>query len=129
MKNIIYPLTVLAAMFVACEKKQDLIVSDKALNNSLKETTLYLIPGSDPIQISKWKCVGGDTVFQDTLKLTLQNVWFDKKSKTEMHKYVFSYPVWNHCEWVATNYDAAVINQLSFSNEDCKTVYYQRLNN
>lgn len=129
MKDLIYPLTIFATMFIACKKQGCMQFSNKPANQAAKVTMLNLNPSNDPTQISKWKCIGGDTLFQDTLKLTLQSVWYDKKVKTEVHKFSFSYPVWSHCEWVATNYDAAVISQLSFSNEDCKTVYYQKIGN
>lgn len=81
-------------------------------------------PGSNQVVLA-WKCIGGDTLFNDTLFMSLSSVWFEHK--VEMHKYTFSYPVWYRNEWVCTATDAIVIKNMSFSNEECKTVYFKRV--
>jgi hypothetical protein len=75
-------------------------------------------------QTLRFICVGGDTVFSDTLILTLQSISLSI-SKTEMFCYGFNYPVWSHKNLIISTEDAAQLKTLNFTNEDCKSAYFK----
>lgn len=118
MKKLSY-LAIVAASLMACTKNGN-------EPNPANQRTFAFETNPAATTIS-WKCIGGDTLFTDTLIFKLDSVWLDKKTKTEMQNYKFSYPVWHHNKFICSSEDAVAVQQISFSDEDCKSVCFKRI--
>ena len=98
-----------------------------------KENSFEPIPDSISLQADKderigqtlrFNCIGGDTIFSDTLTLTLESISLSL-SKTEIFFYKFNYPVWSQKDLTISAEDVAQIKTLNFTNEDCKSAYFK----
>jgi hypothetical protein len=79
-------------------------------------------------QQSKWKCTGGDTIFADTLILTLKAVTLNGPNQQEMLTYSFSFPIWNHKDLTCNAQDAGQLTQLNFVSPSCKSTCFVLIN-
>lgn len=119
MKRAFLILTIITTGF-SCKKEDSLTpVSDSYYQLTNKDERIG--------QTLRFNCIGGDTIFSDTLILTLQSISLSM-SKSEMFCYGFNYPVWSHKDLIISAQDASKLQTLNFTNEDCKSAYFKLIN-
>lgn len=111
---------IIAIAFIACRKE-----NFSASQNKTSAITLSINEDPRIGTIIKWRCVGGDTLFNDTLKLKLESVSLSGSKKQEQYFYTFNYPVWNYSTLCCSEQDLTQMNTLNFTSPDCKTVYFK----
>jgi hypothetical protein len=115
-------LAVIVAVTVSCRKSDYHNPQNKTMLLSLDAST-------DPRigRVIKWKCTGGDTLFNDTLKMKLEYITMSLKQKKEYLHHSLTPNIWTISEYVGTEQDLQQLTQLAFTSPDCKTVYFTRL--
>lgn len=77
--------------------------------------------------ISKWYCLGGDTVFADTLILKLESVHLSAQTNKEQFYFSFSMPVWHHNNLSCSADDFVQLQELNFNGPDCKIAVFKKI--
>ncbi|MCC6683872.1 MAG: hypothetical protein IT247_02260 [Bacteroidia bacterium] len=110
-------LLITAIVALSCAKKENKPANQQ--NNPLMAESSV-----GEIITSKWIFTEGDTVFNDTLVLTLKSVSLNKKSKSEVLTFSFNYPVWHTNSLACSREDYNGLTQLLFNNESCMTARF-----
>jgi hypothetical protein len=93
MKNL-YLFIILSVLAVSCEKNSPVV------NESARPAPVQTpVPPVGPPYgtTSMWKCIGGDTMFTDTLKISLY--YTEKKPGCDTYYYEFSFPIWSEYDY------------------------------
>ncbi|MGZ6540314.1 MAG: hypothetical protein ACXVEB_18195, partial [Bacteroidia bacterium] len=92
MKHLYLPL-LLCALFVSCNKSKPASAETPTpapVANTPKNPAPY---GN----ISEWKCIGGDTMFSQTL--TTKHYYTEKKPGCDIYYYELNYPIWSEYDY------------------------------
>jgi hypothetical protein len=85
-------LSVLTLAFISCAKNDPTNSATAPASTTPKQT------GGAPYGDSSiWKCIGGDTMFSEILKLKLY--YTEKKTGCDSYYYEFNYPIWSEYDY------------------------------
>jgi hypothetical protein len=96
-----------------------------------KQTTTQ----NDPVdngpygQVSRWKSIGGDSLFEEELTLTL--FYIEKSSPCDICHYQLNYSLWNDYEYTWSASKCAVPNDTLLMTDiaTAKKAFFKRVNN
>lgn len=77
--------------------------------------------------LMKWKCIGGDTIFNDTLIMKLQTITINLQNKEELF-YSFNKPIWSYTNFKCISDDLPYLNNITFTGPDCKSATFFKIN-